>query len=486
MPIKDVDFGRLDAEAEVNLADYFVDTGVLHKLRTGRKQYVIGRKGSGKTALFKLASEKALGQPVISMEFSDYPWAAHKQIREAEVTAESAFVTSWRFTIFAAICQHWADRADGEVKKSAQAHIEAIYGGDVPGVLEMLVDRLKRLRKIDLPSVEGFAGLGGLELEPAGEGPALARSLGQWCRVLQDFVAQNHSEFPVTVMLDRLDEGWDATDDSKMLMAGALKAARDVNLRLARPNKPAAAITFLRSDIYNELSFNDKNKINADIEFLDWNEDTLIDVAEARIARSLSCNKTGAWARVFSSDEMRQRASIRSYVLKRTMLRPRDMIAFCLNCQEVAVADQAGIVATSHVYRAEEKYSHHIYDELDDEMHKQVPDARAILQAVREMGSTRFTFANWMETLRRRGESAGESKAQGWLRVLFDYSIVGVQKRGGVTRGTTFRFIYNDRLLEPNFDGEMIVHPSLTKYLSLRAPRRTQAIPQPAARLPLE
>jgi len=51
-----VDFGVLDAESEKNLSGYFVDTGVLAKLASGQKHFVIGRKGSGKTALFRLAS----------------------------------------------------------------------------------------------------------------------------------------------------------------------------------------------------------------------------------------------------------------------------------------------------------------------------------------------------------------------------------------------------------------------------------------------
>lgn len=150
---------------------------------------------------------------------------------------------------------------------------------------------------------------------------------GWWSRVLLDFVKENCNANPFTITLDRLDDGWDASDESKMLLAGVLKAARDFNQTLSRSGQPAPILTFLRSDIFNELRFNDKNKIVADIEFLDWTEEKLIDVASARIARSLKCSRQSAWSRVFSSIEMRQRASIQSYILKRTMWRPRDIIA---------------------------------------------------------------------------------------------------------------------------------------------------------------
>ena len=69
---------------------------------------------------------------------------------------------------------------------------------------------------------------------------------------------------------------------------------------------------FLRSDIFNELRFNDKNKMTADIEYLEWPDQELIEVAAARIARSLGgpkksaccahalprCRLTGAWNRI--------------------------------------------------------------------------------------------------------------------------------------------------------------------------------------------
>ena len=107
MSIADVDFGRLDAEAETNLKTYFVDTGVLQKFRDGAKHYVLGRKGSGKTALFKSATPEVLRRDVIPIEFNDYPWETHKLIREGGLPSESAYVASWRFTFLAEICRHW-------------------------------------------------------------------------------------------------------------------------------------------------------------------------------------------------------------------------------------------------------------------------------------------------------------------------------------------------------------------------------------------
>ena len=285
--------------------------------------------------------------------------------------------------------------------------------------------------------------------------------------VLEELVVKHFDESPFTVKLDRLDDGWDATDDSKMLLAGVLKAARDLNSKLRRTGKPPAVLTFLRSDIFNELRFNDKNKMSADIEHLEWTDDKLLEVAALRIARSLKVSAPKAWETVFSTANMRQRARISSYILKRTMGRPRDMIAFCLKCQEVAVDGGHRVVETQDVYDAEVFYSKHIYDELDDEMHKQVPANRTLLQALKTLGKTRFTLDQWIEVLRKREPAITADAARERLKVLFDYSIVGVTRVGGIQRGTTFQFNYNNRLVEPDFTAEMTVHPALKKELQL-------------------
>ncbi|WP_153576588.1 P-loop ATPase, Sll1717 family [Pseudomonas aeruginosa] len=104
--------------------------------------------------------------------------------------------------------------------------------------------------------------------------------------------------------------------------------------------KPSPIIVFLRSDIYNELRFNDKNKLGSSQEYLDWTEEDLIKIIEERIRKTTETTIDNAWDTVFSTKEMRQRAGIKSYILKRTMLRPRDIIAYCIFCLDSAQKTQ--------------------------------------------------------------------------------------------------------------------------------------------------
>jgi hypothetical protein len=125
-------------------------------------------------------------------------------------------------------------------------------------------------------------------------------------------------------------------------------------------------------------------------------------------------------------------------------------------------------IETSDVYEAEEKYSNHIYDELDDEMHKQLPVARDALFVIKEMQKQRFTLADWFAATQRSRTNWSRIESINRLTDLFDYSVVGIKKLGGVKRGTRFTFRYEDRFLQPDFNRQMVVHSSLKKALSLK------------------
>jgi ABC-type multidrug transport system ATPase subunit len=87
--ILDVKFGALDAESERNLSGFFVDTGVLAKLANGSRYLVLGRKGSGKTALFRLAQSQQLRHlAVVDVEFTKYPWEFHRKLKQSGIPTE--------------------------------------------------------------------------------------------------------------------------------------------------------------------------------------------------------------------------------------------------------------------------------------------------------------------------------------------------------------------------------------------------------------
>lgn len=474
--IRDVDFGRFDAESDQNLDKYFVDTGALDRIGRGERQFVIGRKGSGKTALFKHPSKWMGKSSVVQLEFSDYAWESHKAIVELGLPLENAYTTSWIFTFLVSACRKWMSSVDSSVAERARKVYVEIYGADEVGDLsDILFDRLRRVRRLDGPKMTEQLQTGGVEFSDLPEGSQLAIVATAWNRKLFELADFLFKSKPITIFIDRLDDGWDATPEMRSMIAGAIKAARTINLRFAAKRAPAVVI-FLRSDIFSMIQFNDKNKISADIESIAWASDSLLDVASARIAESVPVKKKDAWAAVFSSEQMRQRSYISNYMIKRTMLRPRDMIAFCIFCKEAAVANKHAVVMPQDVYDAETKYSKYMYDELVDEMHKQVPNYDDLFKALHRIGYSKFTLSAWEQATETICGDRDESLKL--LQVLFEYAIVGIPKVGGRGGGSRYEFIYENPFLEPNFEGEIVVHPALKKHLRLKDPMAQDSGPE--------
>jgi hypothetical protein len=86
--IQRVDFGRLDAESDPNLLNYFLVTGTVRGIVSGAK-LVIGRKGSGKTALFTHLAAN-LETRVIELDLLDYVFELHRGFTEVGLPAERA------------------------------------------------------------------------------------------------------------------------------------------------------------------------------------------------------------------------------------------------------------------------------------------------------------------------------------------------------------------------------------------------------------
>lgn len=476
--IEAVKFGELDAESEKNLSGFFVDTGVLAKLAEGRKYLVLGRKGSGKTALFRLAQSGQLKQvSVIDVEFEKYPWEFHKQLKQSGMLAESAFEASWRFLFLLTIAREWKDFASGKLRQQAKKLVDAIVPDPHKGLLASLLSRMKNPSKIALPAANfpGIAsvGLGGVDFAKDDAGRAIG-IMELHLDALSTLVQSNYAAHPVAIKVDRLDDGWDASDDSRNLIVGQLKAARSLNQFLGKDGLPAPIITFLRTDIFELLRFNDKNKLVTATERLEWTSDSLMEVLNRRIALGVGGDEHDAWKKVFSTDEMLQRSRANSYLTKRTMGRPRDILAFGIHCRDVALERSHGRVETADIYDAELRYSNHLLDELTDELHKQIPEMESYVECLREVGRTTFDIADWIAASKRRSVSIGEAEAKEQLTALFEASVIGVPRIGGRERGTRYVFAYSERHVKPDFSKAMIVHPGLKKALNLKGKRATE------------
>lgn len=456
-----VDFGRYDAEQDKNLLEYFIEIGTAEDVTRG-KYLVVGRKGSGKTALFRhLAGTQR--RSIIELELEDYVFQAHRALREAGVAEAFAFTTSWRFAI--AISMFLSAR--GEIgfwrRRKGMRILREIGTGPDRGALGAIVDWLGRVRKISLPSISGVAELGSMEIADSPDRVIDARTT-QLLTSLEELLREASAKTPITVLIDRLDDAWDGSERSLQLIAGAVRAARHFKALLPQPGT-APVIVFLRTDLWERIAFNDKNKIGQDTIYLDWTEQDLARVIDRRIHTSAGVGEGQGWSTVFTTDEMRQRASAQRYMMKRVLGRPRDIVAFSSLAREAALRSEHSVIEKQDIYDAEVQYSKHILNELRDEIGSHVASMTAVINSLKALGRRTFTVSAWVDVATKNGISA--EGAMVVLDHLFEASAVGVLRAGGSKGGSSTVYRYQDRFLKATETGSLQVHLALTKELAL-------------------
>jgi hypothetical protein len=289
-----------------------------------------------------------------------------------------------------------------------------------------------------------------------------------------------HPDHKYFILFDQLDLGFDPNNpEYNNRLIGLLLAARDIN-NLAKENGRSLGISiFLRDDIYSNLKFEDKNKLTIGYStYIEWDirgNHTLKELMEKRFTEVLGENDENInWDMVFDEHQlMTGRQTKYNYIIDRTFLRPRDMIQFC---NEIIEQHKANVLATekienNDIYAAKDEYSHYFLNELDDEIHKHIPDYEILLEVLKAIGYYQFDVDDFTEYFQKR-KNAMEKPLSSieCLKLLFDFSIIGYYKAGGGGfGGSEYVFKYKD--LKSRFDENSAtfrVHPGLIETLALK------------------
>lgn len=103
--IRDLNIGGLAAENDNFLSTYFLETNIYRRVALGHTKILIGNRGSGKSAIFKMLAkhERSKGSLVEQIIPSDYLYDLLQNSRQFDSSAEwarlSAYNTGWKFVI---------------------------------------------------------------------------------------------------------------------------------------------------------------------------------------------------------------------------------------------------------------------------------------------------------------------------------------------------------------------------------------------------
>lgn len=501
-----IDVGKVSAERDDLLSCYFFDNGVLKKVIDSPSSFLIlGRKGAGKTAVFKYLSENheqfiSKEDVLIPLSFDDYNWNIHSLLVDSNKAVSLAYKQSWKFVILIECIKaykNWYEQRDKPVPKQikkANKILENIFDTPVPTMMQIVGRKLLSLSNATLPSggfgEEGEINFtaGEVSFEEVKADNTLKQRLSENIENLIDYfdsVIESINDVPprIFICFDRVDEAWDdvSYEASKRVIAGLVSASDSISNQYKGRIRP---IIFLREDIFNSLSLNDSNKLREDCgALLHWNKDSLSNLMLHRInyfADRLDIGKTDDIDKLFDKKEMRQRLKPFSYILKRTMMRPRDFISIMgkvITTMKAQVDDPFAdnaityeLLEVESIYNAEPSYSDWLKQEIIDEWSVQKPIINDLLSALQNNGSTNFTKDDLVRELNSLNISTNTSEVISHLRFLFENSIIGF-KLGGSTQWKYKCFYPGQGFLDSD---EYKVHDGLVRSLNLRENRERE------------
>lgn len=471
--LSSIDLGKDEAEQDERLREYFVKTTSYENALSEAKTIIIGRKGSGKSAIFALMKEELneRGEIVIPITPDQYSWSVLKDYEEAGILPEQAHTNAWKMTLLSAAI--WSLSENGLVADNSKiiSYYRFMQDSYVPTPDQWFLNLVEKIKKI----------LSGIKTQWVSFDFGLTSDVATPLRIINELQNLLSEEWPhnkrLRILIDRLDDSWDASEQAQNLIIGLLKAANQIN---AHFRDKIAVTVFLRSDIYDSLFFADQDKLRQNEETLRWDNDDLKAVVCERVRVSLNLgqreNNEEIWRNLFSKGLYRSRAAAEKYIIDRTFKRPRDIISFVRLALEVAAREGHSAIEPMDTRMAEEaSYSQSKYKDLIIENQKQFPYVKDLLDSL----SSSLHKQSQKELLARLSKFIEDYSLHMQpvqiLRQLFIWGVIGVKRLGGATvkrrGGTHFVYYYEDPSINPLSYSDYYIHPSLRRYLNISEKR---------------
>ncbi|EPA7504726.1 hypothetical protein ACQ5BU_001191 [Yersinia enterocolitica] len=464
---------KLEAKSEDN-ERYFYYVNHVDKLISGKRNFVIGRKGTGKTAICEYLTGKSEADYFSNkLTFKSFPFNTLYELKDEGFTAPNRYITLWKLVIYSSVLGLLASnpKINKKLGSNGLDNIKKLISGDTKNFFRDLTAMNFSLSAFDCGLEVGF------ERNNNGEKVPLNIKVS----MLEQFILNHLDESKYMVVFDELDEDYKNINDKEIfrqyeeLITGLFKAVQDI--RTVFKGKCIFPVVFLRNDIYENIVDPDKNKWDDFKLELEWDKDKIKDLLAFRLSRAMPDNIkevsfSTAWRTIFSSENARigtkqsKPIQIFEYITLATHSRPRDYIKYISLCCSKAVGKGYKLPITPEMVKAEEKaYSIYLRNEIIDEISGVLPEIKKILDILSRIRKQKLTVAEFKIEYDKDISNKGLSD-KGHLYVLeqlYNFSVIGNQP--SQNNSQIFKYQYKESSL--NASEKIVLHRGLFKALQI-------------------
>jgi len=276
MKLSQINWGDDSAEKDPNILKYFVASAAFARLKNRQKNILVGRKGSGKSAVRKKLEEVFQQEEHthvinLSPKFNSIRSLLNDKEIATGFGEEIFFQHTWlRQILLDCLCRvgHSARGKYAEASVDFARHISVELNRTSKDIVENIADVLSRIK-----AKVGNLGDFGLALEKE------LRSIAELDALEHHFAELSGSGARFVVLIDDLDLGWNNSDTANNLLLGLLSASN----YLASLTQNIYLCIFLREDVYTILitktQHSDKYR---NIERIRWEKDDLLAILSER------------------------------------------------------------------------------------------------------------------------------------------------------------------------------------------------------------
>ncbi len=475
------------AENETATLDrYYLNIDQFDRALRGEVNLVVGRKGSGKTALFIRLRDRLRAERrniVLDLKPEGYQLIRIKEdiLQYLSDGARQHLITAfWEYLIYLEIVhkllekdrqvhRYRHDIHDAYLRLSAAYRAEGFSGEAdfserLSGLLEQLATRYAE-RHQQGKGTDGDDNRGRLRLS-ASEVTELVytHDIRQVRDVISDYLKPGAAAW---VLFDNLDKGWSTwgvDEIDAVTLRCLVDAGRKVEREMQRRGHTVHCIVFVRNDVYDYLMQRSPDHGKELRVALDWNDpDLLREMLRLRLVHGLPDDLAaagfGAIWRALCVPHYRG-AESSEYLIARSLMRPRNLLKIFNQCRGFAINFNRSRIEEDDIEKGMRVYSSDLLEELDRELADVHPEGRDLLY--------HFLYAPAAmsgDDLKEVLDSAGigQEVRDRVLDFLLYYGVLGVR----ISQGDYF--IYSD-----NYDLRML------KMRAMRSPQDARYVLNPA------
>lgn len=460
--LKKLNLGATSAENEMrDLEKYYLETDQFLKSLRGEAHLVVGRKGSGKSAIFLQIrdSERDKNRSkniVLDLKPDGYKLIKFKERILSfleEGTYQHTVTAFWEYVLLLEICykilekdktRHIHDHRlyAGYRELSELFHSEGYdYQGDFSERMSVLMEGIysEYQSKFGDKSKVSLSASQVTELIYTHDVKELKTKLGTYLE----------NKELLWLLFDNLDNGWPTSGlqhEDLLIIRALIEATRKIERQFSKSHFNVKTVVFLRNDVYELLVKETSDRGKEASVVLDWTDaDLLRELVRLRIISNGLDDELdfkSAWLRVFTSHYRGEETS--QYLIDRSLMRPRFLLNLINHCKSFAINLNHEVVESADIEKGVAAYSSDLLRDIGYELRDISKETESVLYAFIASRSE-LSEAEVLETLVESGLSLPQ--ANNVMDLLLWYGFLGIKINSDEPK-FIYDFNYNKTLMD--------------------------------------